>query len=138
MAAGLASLLESVCGCQGEKNWGMLQSVGLNAGTRSREGRVDGQESARASICAGEVEVVTNDGRVFVGRLRGMDQTMNMILSDAVERIFHPGSPVELVALGAYLVRGDNVAIVAELDMDKEAAQDLSAIRAEPLKAVVH
>lgn len=33
-------------------------------------------------------KVITNDGRVFVGVLRGMDHAMNCILSDCEERIY--------------------------------------------------
>lgn len=34
------------------------------------------------------VKVITNDGRVFVGILRGLDQAMNCLIADCEERVF--------------------------------------------------
>jgi U6 snRNA-associated Sm-like protein LSm8 len=45
-------------------------------------------------------------------------------------------SGVEQVPLGLYLVRGDNVAVVGELDEDLDANLDLSSIRAPPLRTI--
>jgi U6 snRNA-associated Sm-like protein LSm8 len=85
-----------------------------------------------------QVLVVTNDGRTFVGILRGSDHTMNMVLADASERVFSPNAPVEVVALGAYVIRGEHVTLVAELDIGKELSIDLSTVRAPRIKPVVH
>ncbi len=41
--------------------------------------------------------------------LKGFDQTINLILSEAYERIYSPSQGVEQVPLGLYIVRGDNV-----------------------------
>lgn len=41
--------------------------------------------------------------------LKGYDQTINIILEDSHERVFSATSGVEQVALGLYIVRGDNV-----------------------------
>jgi LSM domain len=38
--------------------------------------------------CAGVIEVITNDGRVIKGILRGYDQTSNVILEDSCELVF--------------------------------------------------
>eukprot|EP00116_Pleurobrachia_bachei_P016951 sb/3477213/ len=43
------------------------------------------------------------------GTLKGFDQTVNLILDDAHERVFSGNQGVEEVPLGLYLVRGDNV-----------------------------
>jgi len=43
------------------------------------------------------------------GALRGYDQATNLILADCQERVFSTKSGVEVLALGLYLVRGDNV-----------------------------
>lgn len=40
--------------------------------------------------------------------------------------------------LGLYIVRGDNIALVGEVDEDIDAEIDLAMLKAEPLKAVVH
>ena len=55
------------------------------------------------------VQVVTNDGRNIVGVLKGFDQTTNVILEDCNERVFSSTAGVEQVALGLYIVRGDNM-----------------------------
>ena len=80
------------------------------------------------------VQVVTNDGRNIVGLLKGFDQTTNVILEDCNERVFSSAGGVEQVALGLYIVRGDNIAMVGEIDEAADAELDLDAIVAEPLK----
>jgi len=45
-------------------------------------------------------------------------------------------SGVEVVELGLYFVRGDNVAVVGELDEDLDANVDYSSLTAPPLKPV--
>ncbi|KAI8978631.1 hypothetical protein BDB01DRAFT_799496 [Pilobolus umbonatus] len=78
------------------------------------------------------VLVVTLDGRVLVGKLRGADQTCNVILETCEERVFSSDG-TEVVPLGLYLIRGDNLATIGELDSEKEAALDITEIRADPL-----
>lgn len=43
------------------------------------------------------------------GALRGYDQATNLILADCQERVFSTKAGVEVLALGLYLIRGDNV-----------------------------
>jgi U6 snRNA-associated Sm-like protein LSm8 len=45
---------------------------------------------------------------------------------------------VEQVPLGLYIIRGDNIAVVGEVDAEKDAALDLSSILAPPLPPVTH
>jgi len=85
-----------------------------------------------------QISVVTNDGRLFVGVLRGFDQTANVVLSDCQERVFDTEKGVEQVVLGLYVIRGDNIAVVGEVDEEIDSRIDLSNIRAAPLKPVVH
>mmetsp|Transcript_7462 Transcript_7462/g.12437 ORF Transcript_7462/g.12437 Transcript_7462/m.12437 type:complete len:96 (+) Transcript_7462:76-363(+) len=61
------------------------------------------------------VTVVTCDGRLLVGLLAGYDQVQNVILKEAHERVYDPDQSVELVPLGLYVIRGDNVALVGEV-----------------------
>jgi small nuclear ribonucleoprotein (snRNP)-like protein len=75
-----------------------------------------------ATIC-----VVTSDGRTIIGTLVGNDQVQNLILSDAQERVYSFDAPVETVDLGLYVIRGDNVCIVA--DFDKEKLDDSPAMQ---------
>jgi U6 snRNA-associated Sm-like protein LSm8 len=55
------------------------------------------------------VGVVTNDGRLIVGRLRGFDQVCNVVLDGCVERVFAVHAGVEYVPHGVYILRGDNM-----------------------------
>ncbi|GAA99504.1 uncharacterized protein L969DRAFT_47297 [Mixia osmundae IAM 14324] len=79
------------------------------------------------------VLVITADGRTILGDLKGFDQTTNVILSDSIERVYSLEEPVEEVPLGLFVVRGDNVTLVGELDGEREREMDLSTIRAEPI-----
>ncbi|CDS03735.1 hypothetical protein LRAMOSA01136 [Lichtheimia ramosa] len=78
------------------------------------------------------VLVVTLDGRVLVGTLKGTDQNANVILEKCQERVFSMDG-TEVVPLGLYLVRGDSLCTVGLVDEEKDTAIDLSQIRAEPL-----
>ncbi|CAH1721822.1 unnamed protein product [Macrosiphum euphorbiae] len=83
------------------------------------------------------VSIITSDGRNFVGTLKGFDQTINIILDDSHERVYSPNQGVEQIILGLHLIRGDNVAIIGEVDETMDSSIDLSAIRAEPIGSVV-
>ncbi|XP_053799208.1 LSM8 homolog, U6 small nuclear RNA associated isoform X2 [Vidua chalybeata] len=87
---------------------------------------------------SGTVAVITSDGRMIVGTLKGFDQTINLILDESHERVFSSSQGVEQVVLGLYIVRGDNVAVIGEIDEETDSALDLGNIRAEPLNSVVH
>ncbi|XP_050539793.1 U6 snRNA-associated Sm-like protein LSm8 [Daktulosphaira vitifoliae] len=83
------------------------------------------------------VSIITSDGRNFVGTLKGFDQTINIILDDSHERVYSPSQGVEQVILGLHLIRGDNVAIIGEVDEMMDSTIDLSTIKAEPIGSVV-
>ena len=59
------------------------------------------------------VQIVTNDGRNIVGRLKGFDQTTNVILDECLERVFSSAAGVDQVQLGLYIVRGDNMCVLS-------------------------
>ncbi|XP_022199631.1 U6 snRNA-associated Sm-like protein LSm8 [Nilaparvata lugens] len=84
------------------------------------------------------VSIVTSDGRNFVGTLKGFDQTINLILDDSHERVYSMTQGVEQVVLGLHIIRGDNVAIIGEMDDAIDSRLDLSSLRAEPLNSVTH
>jgi U6 snRNA-associated Sm-like protein LSm8 len=84
------------------------------------------------------ITVLTNDGRQFMGSLRGFDQHLNLVLEACAERVYHSDSGVETVPLGLYVVRGDNVNVIGEVDEEVDSAIDLSSIRAAPLKPLAH
>jgi U6 snRNA-associated Sm-like protein LSm8 len=84
------------------------------------------------------VSVITNDGRHIVGILKGYDTSINLILSESHERVYSHDSAVQQILLGIYIVRGDNVAIVGQIDEDKDLQLDMNKIRGQQLKPVVH
>ncbi|XP_035231847.1 U6 snRNA-associated Sm-like protein LSm8 [Stegodyphus dumicola] len=84
------------------------------------------------------VSIITADGRNIVGTLKGFDQTINLILDESHERVYSSSQGIEQVVLGLYIVRGDNVAVVGEVDDELDQRLDLTNIKAEPLNPVVH
>ena len=46
---------------------------------------------------------------VSKGSFKGYDLHTNIILSSAVERVFSTDEAVEMVPLGLYMIRGDNM-----------------------------
>ncbi|KAM9668003.1 U6 snRNA-associated Sm-like protein LSm8 [Dama dama] len=79
------------------------------------------------------VAVITSDERMSVGTLKGFDQTINLILDESHERVFSSSQGVEQVVLVLYIIRGNNVAVIGEIDEETDSALDLGNIRAEPL-----
>ena len=83
------------------------------------------------------VSVITADGRHLVGLLKGCDQVTNIVLEDCTERIYSDAG-VESVPLGLFIVRGDNVAVIGAVDVEKDEKTDFSLVRGQPLPSVVH
>jgi U6 snRNA-associated Sm-like protein LSm1 len=77
---------------------------------------------------AEKLMVALRDGRKLIGVLRSWDQFANLVLQSTIERIFAPspdsaGSdrPTGLYAdinHGIFLVRGENVLLLGEIDLD--------------------
>jgi U6 snRNA-associated Sm-like protein LSm8 len=74
--------------------------------------------------------VVTSDGRIILGELVGHDQVQNLILKDAKERVYSSdgSSPPETVELGLYVIRGDNVCLIADYQDDAWTKDDHAAV----------
>eukprot|EP00741_Cyanophora_paradoxa_P010902 tig00020553_g10540.t1 len=83
-------------------------------------------------------QVTTNDGRIIVGILKGFDQLTNVILDESHERVYSNTAGVEQVVLGLYIIRGDTIAIIGQVDEETDSKVDLSKIKAEPLKPLTH
>ncbi|RMZ89547.1 hypothetical protein DV736_g3216, partial [Chaetothyriales sp. CBS 134916] len=72
--------------------------------------------------------LVLRDGRRLLGVLRTWDQFANLVLADTLERSFatvpQPDGSVKRqycdVPRGTYLVRGENVLLIGEVDLDKD------------------
>lgn len=84
------------------------------------------------------VSIITSDGRNFVGTLKGFDQTINIILDESHERVFSATTGIEQVVLGLHIIRGDNIAVIGQIDEAMDGRLDFHAIRGEPLGPVVH
>ncbi|KAJ6519870.1 hypothetical protein C8R45DRAFT_953058 [Mycena sanguinolenta] len=63
--------------------------------------------------------VVLRDGRKLHGVLRSYDQFANLVLEDTVERIYHGNAFAENFH-GLFLIRGENVVLLGEIDLDLE------------------
>ncbi|KAK9474476.1 uncharacterized protein V1510DRAFT_294084 [Dipodascopsis tothii] len=74
------------------------------------------------------VTVITSDGRLFIGVLQGFDQTTNLILESAKERVVAPDRPTETVELGLYLLRGENIVLCGLIDDEIESEIDWTKV----------
>jgi len=63
--------------------------------------------------------VVLRDGRRLVGILRTFDQFANIVLEDTKERIYMEDKYGEK-NIGLYLIRGENVVLLGEMDPEKD------------------
>ena len=53
--------------------------------------------------------MITNDGRVLIGELKGFDQLTNLVLNDCIERVYSNDHGVDQADLGLQIIRGDNM-----------------------------
>lgn len=69
-----------------------------------------------------KIFVLLKDGRNFFGILRTFDQFANLVLQDTFERIYVEGELKKFseVYRGVFVVRGENVVMMGELDIDRE------------------
>ena len=82
------------------------------------------------------VLVSTIDGRVLLGNLMGFDPQCNLILAKFTERVFSANEGVELHEHGLFILRGDNVATIGQVDTNLEAELVWENIRADSLKPI--
>ncbi|CAM9374721.1 unnamed protein product [Phaeothamnion confervicola] len=76
--------------------------------------------------------VVLRDGRHLVGVMRSYDQFANIVLEDTHERHF-VGDLYGDIPLGLYIVRGDSVVLMGEMDDGREAATGLRKVSQEEI-----
>ncbi|PON54293.1 LSM domain/archaea-type [Trema orientale] len=72
-----------------------------------------------ASYLDKKLLVLLRDGRKLLGLLRSFDQFANVILEGACERAI-VGDIYCDIPLGLYVIRGENVVLIGELDLEKE------------------
>ncbi|MEN2498233.1 MAG: hypothetical protein MHMPM18_002539 [Marteilia pararefringens] len=100
------------------------------------------------------VQLLTCDGRIIIvilricvslsqlfpkinlyeGILRSFDQMQNLILDKSIERIFSL-TGVEINDLGVYIVRGENMCMVGEVEENIDRVIDYSKIAIDPIKS---
>nr|GLL35089.1 sm-like protein LSM1B [Ipomoea trifida]GMD30395.1 sm-like protein LSM1B [Ipomoea batatas] len=66
-----------------------------------------------------KILVLLRDGRKLLGILRSFDQFANAVLEGACERLI-VGDLYCDIPLGLYIIRGENVVLIGELDLDKD------------------
>ncbi|EIW64707.1 Sm-like ribonucleoprotein [Trametes versicolor FP-101664 SS1] len=78
--------------------------------------------------------VLLRDGRKLQGVLRSYDQFANLVLEDTVERIYHQDVFAEMWR-GLFLIRGENVVLLGEIDLDQEDEVPLRQVEWSVLEA---
>ncbi|XP_043542402.1 U6 snRNA-associated Sm-like protein LSm1 [Chiloscyllium plagiosum] len=76
--------------------------------------------------------VLLRDGRTLIGYLRSIDQFANLVLQQTLERI-HVGRKYGDIPRGIFVVRGENVVLLGEIDLEKESASSLQPVSIEKI-----
>ncbi len=79
------------------------------------------------------VQVITIEGRVFIGNLISFDKNMNIVLDNCIERIYNKNKNIREEKIGYYFIKGDNVALISD-GGDLKKKEDISHIKADPIK----
>ncbi|KAG6425803.1 hypothetical protein SASPL_110007 [Salvia splendens] len=89
-----------------------------------------------ASYLDKKLLVLLRDGRKLLGILRSFDQFANAVLEGAWERVIVGGLYCD-IPLGLYIIRGENVVLIGELDLDKEELPShMTRVSSEEIKRV--
>ncbi|CAN6926046.1 unnamed protein product [Brassica oleracea var. botrytis] len=72
-----------------------------------------------ASYLDRKILVLLRDGRKLMGTLRSFDQFANAVLEGACERVI-VGEQYCDIPLGLYVIRGENVVLIGDLDTERE------------------
>ncbi|CEH12108.1 Small Nuclear ribonucleoprotein splicing factor [Ceraceosorus bombacis] len=78
-----------------------------------------------------KVLIILRDGRKLIGVFRSFDQFANLVLQDAVERV-SVGNRYGDIPRGLFLVRGENVVMLGEIDLDAEDIPNPAAVPLPP------
>lgn len=71
--------------------------------------------------------VVLRDGRTLIGILRSIDQFANLVLHRTIERI-HVGKKYGDIPRGIFIVRGENVVLLGEVDLESDNMKSLEEV----------
>lgn len=102
----------------------------LGGSSNAEELYLESYAFTTAAAIVGSVDrkifVLLRDGRSVFGILRTFDQFANLVLQDTWERIYLPPASqggrerFAEVSRGVFMVRGENVVMLGELDIDRE------------------
>lgn len=76
--------------------------------------------------------VVLRDGRTLIGFLRTIDQFANLVLHRTIERI-HVGKKYGDIPRGIFIVRGENVVLLGEVDLENESNLPLEQVNIDTI-----
>ncbi|XP_030759046.1 U6 snRNA-associated Sm-like protein LSm1 isoform X1 [Sitophilus oryzae] len=76
--------------------------------------------------------VLLRDGRTLIGYLRSVDQFANLVLHRTIERI-HVGKEYGDIPRGIFIVRGENVVLLGEIDTEKEDKLPLTEVSVDDI-----
>ncbi|KAF9920067.1 hypothetical protein FBU30_010202 [Linnemannia zychae] len=83
------------------------------------------------------VFVYLTDGRTLIGEFVGYDQAANVILAKTHERIFSSTEAMKTVPIGVYVIRGETIALIGELDEELDEQTDYDSMLVDPLDPIV-
>nr|CAD7457426.1 unnamed protein product [Timema tahoe] len=99
----------------------LLQEMSYSPGTASLLDELDKK-----------LMVLLRDGRTLIGYLRSVDQFANLVLHRTIERI-HVGRQYGDIPRGVFIVRGENVVLLGEIDPLKEDATPLIQVSVDDI-----
>jgi U6 snRNA-associated Sm-like protein LSm1 len=76
--------------------------------------------------------VLLRDGRTLIGYLRSVDQFANLVLHHCIERI-HVGDAYGDIPRGVFVVRGENVVLLGEIEEREEVKEKLHEVSLEEI-----
>ncbi|CAF0720402.1 unnamed protein product [Brachionus calyciflorus] len=79
-----------------------------------------------------QLMVILRDGKTLIGFLRSIDQYANLLLSNTIERI-HVGNKYGDIPRGVYIVRGENVVLIGEVDFSKNCKIDMIKVSVDEI-----
>jgi U6 snRNA-associated Sm-like protein LSm8 len=82
------------------------------------------------------IVVITTEGRVFTGVLKSFDQSMNLVIKNCYEKVYSTDEGVKFVKMNVYMIRGDTVAMITDIDETLEGQINYNEVKAEPLKVI--
>ncbi len=82
-----------------------------------------------ATYIGKRVSVTETDGRLIVGRLRGVDQFANIILDGAEVFALSSDKAPQILPVGSTVIRGDNIAMIGLVNTELEAGVKRDELR---------